>query len=907
MINEYEEVFDFIKQQGMEESLLKLKNCKPIYRANLAFLTMLENRRNQKDFSFEYNPQKDYYIFIIIEDNPNFCKMNENANSERKHFGSGFYQNKKKLPYFDFDYTKFIISLIVCHRPSLESDLQILSKVPLNRENTLVSHSTMDSVEYYKEAKNITTHAKSALDIEGFINIMENYFVIEIENRRPEKEITLKEDGILNVVYILTKNQSELIELYTLIKYSIFYIKQSLVNYISKYLYDIVFNFTHLPNENLIKFMENFGIIITKNDTQKVIFPLKQKMKSLRSLYYQNKINYLNKQMPNIRKAKNITSVPFYKFIKLINKYDLYFSEKDLKIKQSHLKKKKKYSFLNTSCVFDEKSDNISKEHKLNLHKTLSDCMGRINENLKMYTKTPENLQLLDKFMLSNLNKYIIQYTSYKGFMNIDIILNEDSMVDLQCCKTKKLNNSFNKFAYKFLSRCLNCCNLFFNFNEGFFHKHFNVLDYSYNFNEKNVIHLFPSAFDSSKKNKIRIYDIPFNDNWACLVGNLILLIWKEQHGLGKYDVVNSQSNGYVPSDQEKLDSQLKFLHFYSLTLNTITEEFFNLYEEAFPDFYLFCNRISKFPLNKYNCIDNLCQHFTNSSIQILLKSSLIFFQPFDLIYDLDRDFVQNEGILSHPNLNTIIEPYLIYIDKELYEYIEIKEKKEQFLEKKKFTIDKYLIELKTVNSEKINYNLILGNEDKFHHVNDVQLNEILNEEVDNKDLSMLKSHTIFSQPEKYSYNFSFLLNLSYYFTYKHLIEVKDKIIDYCILKRYLLSMETSQTLSFDGYEGSVLKDTPKSKTNLKKQCKKLKALLVKNFQNINKIKSYSENMLSIFYNYIKYIILKIKSKKNMEEGKNTFIKIGYFLINFNTIEEMNPVDKFMQSDYFYNFINYEN
>ena len=37
---------------------------------------------------------------------------------------------------------------------------------------------------------------------------------------------------------------------------------------------------------------------------------------------------------------------------------------------------------------------------------------------------------------------------------------------------------------------------------------HFTIMEYSYNFNEKNVIHTFLECNDSSKKNKVRLFDI---------------------------------------------------------------------------------------------------------------------------------------------------------------------------------------------------------------------------------------------------------------------------------------------------------------------------------------------------------------------------------------------------------------
>jgi hypothetical protein len=969
MKNEIDEVHKFILENNLQDKLLKIDNCdKQIHKVKLAFINTIESRRNQKDFQFEYIENKYYYIFITLEENPNFGIVRENSVASMRR-NTVIDNSKKQFEYLNFDYNKFIVTLNIC----VESDptdpnsqIELFCKVPLQRETTSISHSTQDNILYYKGAD---TSDNSTMLLESFASLSDKYFIIEIENKKSEHEISIKDDGVVNVVYIVNQTKEELIELYTIIKYSIYYIKESLINYLSKYVYDIIFDFTHLPNENLLKFLENFGIITTKNDTQKLIFPLKQKIKSFRGLSYENKITYLNRQVPNIKKGAKNYNIPFYRFVKLLNKYDHYYNDKELKIKQSYLRKDKKYNYLNSSCIIDEQNDMISKEHKLNLHKTLTDMFEKINENLNEYTKLNNN-ESIDKFFLSSLNKYILQYTTYKGFFNIDIVLNEDSMVDLHCCTTKKYKKACNNFTFKFLSKFLNCFNLFFDCNEGFFHKHFNILDNSYNFNEKNIIYTFPSCFDSSKKNKIRIFDIPMLEKWTCEIGYMILQIWKDNHGLG---MINKKERDRILNDNNfKEKSKEKILNFFKITIDNISSDLFSLYEEAFPNFYLFCNRISKFPLNKYNCIDNLCQHFTNSSLQVLLQNNLIFFHPFDIVYGEGNDLSNGKGPLglggvienqnnnenqidsdnfsnlTLPNLKVVIEPYMIYIDKNLMKYIDVKEKKEKFLNKMKMDLDRYLEELKMVNSEKIHYNLILGFEKQGmsglnnniniqktklnleslikNNSDKINIGELQEEIVEtestlkyNHDLTLVESHTFFTLPDKYHYDFSFLLNLSYFFIYKLTQDVRDKIQNFNLLKRYLISLETSQTMSFDGHEVSLLKNTPRNKAQIKAQCKKTKAILLKNFEQMFKVKSYSENMLLIFYNYMKSVVLNIKSQKiknnneinirevsNFADTPNTFFKIGYFLINFKSMESDNSVDQFFRSEYYYNFSNYE-
>ena len=136
-------------------------------------------------------------------------------------------------------------------------------------------------------------------------------------------------------------------------------------------------------------------------------------------------------------------------------------------------------------------------------------------------------------------------------------------------------------------------------------------MDYSYNFNEKNVIHTFPCAHDSSKKNKIRIFDIPFIDKWSYQVASLILLVYRDLFGFMQDSLIIDEKRG----EEEEEKSEQNFLKFFQIINERIATEFFETYESVLPDYFTFCSRISRFPLDKYNCLDNLCQHFTNNSV----------------------------------------------------------------------------------------------------------------------------------------------------------------------------------------------------------------------------------------------------------------------------------------------------
>ena len=160
--------------------------------------------------------------------------------------------------------------------------------------------------------------------------------------------------------------------------------------------------------------------------------------------------------------------------------------------------KKKKYTFLKPSIIHDSVNDKITKEHKLNLNILIKTYLEILEKFLK--ENLSQNKSEIRNFMIRNLCKFLIQYASYKGFFNLDIVMNEDNMFEFQCSRNKNINKKINNNMFGCVVNTLACINFIFGFNEGFFHKHFSIMDYSYNFNEKNVIHTFLCINDSSKK-----------------------------------------------------------------------------------------------------------------------------------------------------------------------------------------------------------------------------------------------------------------------------------------------------------------------------------------------------------------------------------------------------------------------
>ena len=96
--------------------------------------------------------------------------------------------------------------------------------------------------------------------------------------------LNIKEDGILSVVYLITPEKDQITDLFTMVKYTVYFIKETLSNYIGKYIRDMIFDFCHLPSDCLSDFLAHLGALCKRNKKQsnksKIIFPLKKYIKS---------------------------------------------------------------------------------------------------------------------------------------------------------------------------------------------------------------------------------------------------------------------------------------------------------------------------------------------------------------------------------------------------------------------------------------------------------------------------------------------------------------------------------------------------------------------------------------------------------------------------------------------------
>ena len=127
---------------------------------------------------------------------------------------------------------------------------------------------------------------------------------------------------MLSVTYLLTPSKTTTINLFTMIKYSLYFIKETLYNYIGKYIHDMIYDFCHLPSECFTDFLSHIGCLSQgKGSNYNIIFPLKKYIQTLDSLSQKNLITHIYRNLPNITKPKAANRLPFHKFILMYEKY----------------------------------------------------------------------------------------------------------------------------------------------------------------------------------------------------------------------------------------------------------------------------------------------------------------------------------------------------------------------------------------------------------------------------------------------------------------------------------------------------------------------------------------------------------------------------------------------------------
>ena len=947
---------EIIKKNKIIKSAKKEKISKicPIIKVKAALLQKSGGIKT-KEFKFTYNEANDYYFLITKELNPNYMKPIIEAHKPRKmesRSQSKDFDEKEvnKSINLHFDYNKYNLKGILLHERN--GKMEVFHQEIFNRELCQVSHTTKESIAYYQSSKTIKNKNESD-NFKEFARLCpEKYFLIEIEQKKPASETIIKEDGILSVLYLITPEKKSAINLFTMVKYCLYFCEETLCNHIGKFIRDMIYDFCHLPSECFEDFLSHIGCINKNDDKYNLSFPLKKYIKEVDILSKKCLVSHVYRNLPNISRPKAADKVPFHKFIFLYEKYKLYYEEKEFKIKQKYFeenkyrKYKNRIGFLEECFIQDPVNDKITKEHKLDLNKLLKMYFQILEkflkENFQFSESNVENMEKIKDFLLQSLAKFLSQYVAFKGFLNIDIVINEDNRFDFQCCHNKACNRAFNDKMFSCMVCVLRFFNCLFHFNEGFFHQHFSIMDYSYNFNEKNVIHTFLSINDSSKKNKLRIFDIPFLDRWCYQIASLLLIIYRESFGF-----LCNPMNKFEEEKNIENDNQTNFSHLFAEIHNNITKDLFDYYKPVIPNYFEFCYKMSESPLDKYNWLDNLCQNFAIKSMHYLLKNNVIFFTPFEVVFRNEINKNKSD-IVNSPVLNSIYEPYLILVDDKLIQYLKQKEKKREYLIKKGMDIKVYFNNLKQINKEKPHYTVFLSEkkekeistekedddeeDQKENEINNIQTNE--EEKQQEKEKGLEKTDTFSSSnseiihddkpidikkvyPKKmhqlklkkrdiddftrltFNYEFYYLLNLYYNFIYDTMKDLKQNFMNYDTLKRYIASIESSITISFNDYDKTIMKQLKSSKNDKGQDCdsakklkKGLKIDIINNLKIMSKLTRMTRHMNCIFIDYMKKVISdiiggnseirkRIGDEKSINKGNDYFLKIGHFMVNF--------------------------
>ena len=947
---------EIIKKNKIIKSAKKEKISKicPIIKVKAALLQKSGGIKT-KEFKFTYNEANDYYFLITKELNPNYMKPIIEAHKPRKmesRSQSKDFDEKEvnKSINLHFDYNKYNLKGILLHERN--GKMEVFHQEIFNRELCQVSHTTKESIAYYQSSKTIKNNNEKE-NFKEFARLCpEKYFLIEIEQKKPASETIIKEDGILSVLYLITPEKKSAINLFTMVKYCLYFCEETLCNHIGKFIRDMIYDFCHLPSECFEDFLSHIGCINKNDDKYNLSFPLKKYIKEVDILSKKCLVSHVYRNLPNISRPKAADKVPFHKFIFLYEKYKLYYEEKEFKIKQKYFeenkyrKYKNRIGFLEECFIQDPVNDKITKEHKLDLNKLLKMYFQILEkflkENFQFSESNVENMEKIKDFLLQSLAKFLSQYVAFKGFLNIDIVINEDNRFDFQCCHNKACNRAFNDKMFSCMVGGLRFFNCLFHFNEGFFHQHFSIMDYSYNFNEKNVIHTFLSINDSSKKNKLRIFDIPFLDRWCYQIASLLLIIYRESFGF-----LCNPMNKFEEEKNIENDNQTNFSHLFAEIHNNITKDLFDYYKPVIPNYFEFCYKMSESPLDKYNWLDNLCQNFAIKSMHYLLKNNVIFFTPFEVVFRNEINKNKSD-IVNSPVLNSIYEPYLILVDDKLIQYLKQKEKKREYLIKKGMDIKVYFNNLKQINKEKPHYTVFLSEkkekeistekedddeeDQKENEINNIQTNE--EEKQQEKEKGLEKTDTFSSSnseiihddkpidikkvyPKKmhqlklkkrdiddftrltFNYEFYYLLNLYYNFIYDTMKDLKQNFMNYDTLKRYIASIESSITISFNDYDKTIMKQLKSSKNDKGQDCdsakklkKGLKIDIINNLKIMSKLTRMTRHMNCIFIDYMKKVISdiiggnseirkRIGDEKSINKGNDYFLKIGHFMVNF--------------------------
>jgi hypothetical protein len=135
-------------------------------------------------------------------------------------------------------------------------------RIHLNREITKITHCNIKSFSYF--GNKYVTKGKEKMN--DFSKKIDYFPILEIESIKYDREQKTFEDGILHVVFLLFKDQKNLIDVFSRIKYEVYYSENALCNYLCKYVYELVYEYSNI-SYSFLDFFKNFGFLEKDNDS----------------------------------------------------------------------------------------------------------------------------------------------------------------------------------------------------------------------------------------------------------------------------------------------------------------------------------------------------------------------------------------------------------------------------------------------------------------------------------------------------------------------------------------------------------------------------------------------------------------------------------------------------------------
>ena len=255
--------------------------------------------------------------------------------------------------------------------------------------------------------------------------LQQTNFILEIKIKKQESELEINDkEEFKECYFIILENVDDIVNIFSLSKYLIYYEEDALKNYISKYIYDIINLFLNL-NDSTLNFFEDFGL--TNKENSDILFPLKNTVEKIRNLSEQGKLltyfksnqtsffDYIEKflhikENSNKRKSLNVEFHRYLKYKTIMDDRIIYKKSFKIKkiLKDIYSKNNDKYNTAQNETSFIKKnSENlIHNSDTNNTYKNNNIYSNEINfmENLikqeinDIIKKDPDNIEIESTF-----------------------------------------------------------------------------------------------------------------------------------------------------------------------------------------------------------------------------------------------------------------------------------------------------------------------------------------------------------------------------------------------------------------------------------------------------------------------------------------------------------------------------